>query len=219
MKETKLIRNPDLNATYPGNPDKSSLKKDSEERKPLTPIVTGKVVKKEKSWGRKFVEVFVGDDSTTVRDYILYDIIVPAVKNTLTEAVTGGLEILLFGEQRGKGGRTIRDRDRSYVSYSSSYDNVNNRHERGRGDRSARARHDFDDIVFESRKEAEDVLTHLSDLAMDYGFAKVADFYELSGLESEYTDNQYGWSTLRDAHTERVRGGYAIRLPRTRPID
>ena len=81
----------------------------------------------------------------------------------------------------------------------------------GNFSRGSRARHDFDDILFESRGEAEDVLSHLVDLTIDYGVASVADFYDLSGIESQFTDNKYGWTNLRDAEvTESMRDAYRV---------
>lgn len=102
-------------------------------------------------------------------------------------------------------------------SYSDFYTSMSGQSENF--SRGSRARHDFDDILFESRGEAEDVLSYLVDLTIDYGVASVADFYDLSGIESQFTDNKYGWTNLRDACIDRVRNGYIIRLPQAKPLD
>ena len=47
----------------------------------------------------------------------------------------------------------------------------------------------------------------------------MADFYELAGIESEWTDEKYGWGELSEARVERVRNGYIVALPKPEPID
>ena len=85
--------------------------------------------------------------------------------------------------------------------------------------RTSRARHDFDEIILETRGEAEEVLSHLVDLTIDYQQATVADLYDLVGITSNFTDNKYGWTDLRSASVTRVRDGYLINLPRTQILD
>lgn len=183
--------------------------------KKIGKITTGNVKTKKKGFGKKFAEVFIGDDVTSVSSYILYDVLIPAAKSTLSDMVSGGIEMLLFGETKGT--RTRRDKNKSYVSYSSY-----SRGERGAPDvRGAinRARHNFDDIILESRGEAEEVLSHLVDLTEDYGQATIADLYSLVGMTSAFTDDKYGWTNLSTATVSRVREGYLINLPKAILVD
>ena len=218
MKEEKLIRKTKDEFDFPSNSEKKDSQEQPKEREKLAPIVKGQVVKKKKTFTKRMSELFFGDETVSIMDYIVYDILIPTIKNTISDVVTSSLEMTLFGERRSRG-NISRNRDRSYVSYSSY--SKSDRDSRDRDERRSNRRnnHDFDDVLFESRPEAEEVLSHLGDLIMDYGFASVADFYDICGLESEYTDNKYGWTSLRDAHTDRVRNGYIIRFPRTRPIE
>jgi hypothetical protein len=85
--------------------------------------------------------------------------------------------------------------------------------------RTGRAKHDFDEVVLESRGEAEEVLSNLVDSIIDYGQATVADFYDLVGIATNFVDGKWGWTDLRNASVSRVRGGYLINLPRTQPLD
>lgn len=212
MSEVKLVRDFD----YPSNSEKNKRIPDNQiKEKKVEQIVTGQVIRQKKTIGQKFSETFLGDDTKNVVDYIIQDILIPAMKSTLSDMVGGGIEMLLFGERKSHGGSTIyRDRDRSYVPY--------NKISRYREDREPlrvnRSKTDLDDIIIETRGEAEDVLSHMVDLIDDYGVASIADYYELLGIESEFTDNKYGWTKLRDASVERVRRGYCIRLPRPKEI-
>ena len=59
----------------------------------------------------------------------------------------------------------------------------------------------------------------MDELIDTYGNVSVADLYDLVGKSSEYTDNKYGWTNLRNAEPVRVRDGYMLKLPKPGPID
>ena len=220
--ESKLVRN-SLNDLAPNNSDKAAqgAKTEGKEKKKLAPLVSkGSVAKKKRTVADKFKDAFLGE-SENLGDYIMYDVLVPAFRDTVSEMGFGIIE-RLFGNGRSSRSRgsVVRDRGRSYVSYNSS-----SRNDRDRGrddrrdiDRGSRARHSFDNVVFTNKWEAEDVLAHLVDMILEYGEATVRSFYELSNIEADYTDDRYGWTNLRDAYVERTRNGYVIVFPQTRPL-
>lgn len=220
--ESKLVRN-SLNDLAPNNSDKAAkgAKTEGKEKKKLAPLVSkGSVVKKKRTVADKFKDAFLGE-SENLGDYIMYDVLVPAFRDTVSEMGFGIIE-RLFGNGRSSRSRgsVVRDRGRSYVSYNSS-----SRNDRGRDrddrrdiDRGSRARHSFDNVVFANKWEAEDVLAHLVDMILEYGEATVRSFYELSNIEADYTDDRYGWTNLRDAYVDRTRNGYVIVFPQTRPL-
>jgi len=212
-----------LDADFPGNSNKEKDKK-TPEKKVVQKVATGKVIRTKKTFWQKFSEAFIGDSADSIGDYLLHDVLIPAMKSTINDLVGGGLDMMLWGEKRGRG--AYRDRGRSYISYGSYFDRSRDQRDprdirdpRRDIERSERSRHDFDNIAFETRGEAEDILSHLVDLAVDYGVATVADYYDLAGVESQFTDNKYGWTNLRDASVERGREGYIIRLPQPRVLD
>ena len=220
--ESKLVRN-SLNDLVPNNSDKAAkgAKTEGKEKKKLAPLVSkGSVVKKKRTVADKFKDAFLGE-SENLGDYIMYDVLVPAFRDTVSEMGFGIIE-RLFGNGRSSRSRgsVVRDRGRSYVSYNSP-----SRRDRDRGrddrrdiDRGSRARHSFDNVVFTNKWEAEDVLAHLVDMILEYGEATVRSFYELSNIEADYTDDRYGWTNLRDAYVDRTRNGYVIVFPQTRPL-
>ena len=224
QRETKLVRNT-LNDIAPNNSDKATRgdkEGEGKEKKKLKPLVQkGSVTKKKRTVVDKFKDAFLGE-SENLGDYVLYDVLVPAFRDTISDMGFGIIE-RLFGNGRSRHGRSsniVRDRGRSYVSYNStSYDRRGGgRDDRRELDRNSRARHDFDNIIFTNKWEAEDVLAHLVDLTIEYDEATVMSFYELSNIESDYTDDKYGWTNLRDAYVDRTRDGYVIVFPPTRPL-
>ena len=214
MSEVKLVRD----FEYPSNSEKSKravIEDTIKEKKAVEQIVKGQVIRQKKTLGQKFSEAFLGDDTKSVGDYILHDVLIPAMKSTLSDMVGGGIEMLLFGERRSHGSSIYRDRDKSYVPY--------NKISRTRDDREpirvSRSKIDLDDIIIESRGEAEDVLDNLVELIQTYNVVSVADYYDMVGIESNFTDNKYGWTNLREATVDRVRRGYCIKLPRPKEIN
>lgn len=223
--ESKLVRNT-LNDIAPNNSDKSaraeSAKDQKEVKKKLKPIVgKGNVVKKKRTVIDKFKNAFLGE-SENLGDYVMYDVLIPAFRDTISDMGFGVIE-RLFGTGRsrysGRDSRIVRDRGRSYVSYNDSSGRRNNNRDSRRDlDSGSRARHDFDNVIFTNKWEAEDVLAHLVDMIGEYGDATVRSFYELSNIEADHTDEGYGWTNLRDAYVDRTRNGYVIVFPPTRPL-
>ena len=75
-----------------------------------------------------------------------------------------------------------------------------------------------DGIIVGTRKEGEEVLDNLGDILREYGQVSVADFYDLVGILSEYTDNKRGWKELRYTGLHKSRYGYTFSLPDPIPL-
>ena len=75
-----------------------------------------------------------------------------------------------------------------------------------------------DDIFFDSRETAENVLEASKEIINKYGFVTIADMYDLAGLNTTYADQKYGWVDLKEARIIRVRQGYELVLPEMIPV-
>lgn len=177
--------------------------------KKVEKIISGSAKSKKKSGLHKITNVFIPEDVDDVKSYILEDIVVPAVKDIILDAVRAFLGV--NGHSGGKSSTA------SKVSYRSYYDKTNDR----RDSRTTRTKagYDYDDIILENRGEAEDVLSRMDELISTYGLVSVADLYDLVGITGNYTDNKYGWTDIRSASVIRVRDGYAIKLPKALPLN
>lgn len=176
-------------------------------QKKVEKVVTGNVRTKKKSDIQKFASIFVPEDVNSVKDYILMDVIVPLIKKAISDTV----EVILY--PGGKKGSS----NASKISYREYYDR-----DRRRDYSTSRVRsgYDFDDIIFDTRGEAEQVLSSMDDLIDVYGTVSVADLYDLAGITGRnYTDNKYGWTDIRTARVVRVREGYTLELPRALPLN
>lgn len=206
---------------YPSN---SKHNRPRRKKEPQAPVVTGKVVRKKKSVGSKLVETFTGDDVESVADYVFMDVMVPAAKTMLSDMVSEGIERLLFGTTKRSGHRRPSGRSSytSYSKYNSGHgDSWGSRREPpARSTRQARPRHDFTDIIFMNRKDADAVVDRLLDVIDEYGVVTIADLNDIAGVdESDYTDNRWGWMNLSTAEVRRIREGYILDLPEPKVID
>ena len=183
-----------------------------DEREKLEKVIKG-TAKTKKNEMRKLRDVFISEDVKSVKSYILMDVLVPAIKDAIEDIVTNGIRMVLRGETSAR-----KSSSASKISYNRIYDNKRD-NDRFARDSSPSIRYSYDDIVLESRGEAEDVITRMEEIIEEYGFVRVADLYDLVGITGDYTDNKYGWTNIRSAEPVRVRNGYMLRLPRALPIN
>lgn len=196
---------------YKSNSHRS--KENDVEKKPVTKVTKGRVHTKKKSGISKVADNLISEDVHNVKSYILMDVLLPAVKKAISDIVTNGVGMILYGET----GRTKKSSEASYISYK-SYSNRDKRDDRYTSSRT-RSGYNHDDIILESRGEAEEVIQRMGELIDTYGVVSVADMYDLVGITCAYTDNKYGWTNIRNAEPIRVRDGYMIKLPKALPID
>ena len=183
--------------------------------KKVEKVVRGAVKTKRRGEMSKIRDVFISEDATNVKSYILLDVLVPAIKDAIEDIITNGIRIIL----RGEAGACKRGGNRaSTVSYSSYYDSKKNDRFESSGNR-VRSAYSLDDIILETRGEAEEVLSRMDEIIDNYdGIVSVADLYDLVGITGSYTDHKYGWTNLRNAKVVRVREGYILDLPKALPI-
>ena len=206
-----------VSTIYDNLPDNShkgraeAKQKQAGEGKRAEKIVRGKV-KTKKNDVRKLTDIFISDDVVNVKSYILMDVLVPSIKKAIYDIVVNSLDMSLFGG-RGNGRRSTADK----VSYR-DYNGVSRRDERTYSSSRTTSGYSYDDIILETRGEAEAVLARMDEIMEEYEIVRVADLYDLVGVTGEHTDNKYGWTNIRNAEVERVRDGYRIKMPRALPI-
>lgn len=192
---------------YPSNSHKA---REEVAEKKVEKVVSGKTSTKKKSGIRKLSDTFLSEDVSNVKSYIFSEVLLPAAKKLVSDIVTNGTNMLLYGEIKNKKGNS------SKVSYSRYYD------DRSRDYRSPVVRNnfDYDEIIFETRGDAEAVLDAMYDILNQYKVVSVAELYDLASITTHnYTCNNYGWVDLRGSSVVRVRDGYILKLPRALAID
>lgn len=191
----------------------SGKKAGDTEQKPekkVEKVISGKAKARKKGEIRKFADIFLPEDVSSVKEYVFMDVIIPSAKNLLSDIIVKGSNLLLYGDA-GSSNKRGNGVVAGHVSYGSFYNNQNNRPNTYAG---TRATYAYDDIILENRGEADAVLGSLVDLVNTYGTASVADLYEMVGITGDYTAHKYGWTDLRSASYDRTRDGYILKLPK-----
>lgn len=204
-----------------------TTKEAQKSREKISPVVNrDQVVSTKKPLGKKLAETFGTEDTKDVKQWLLLDVIIPGIKNTILDM----LSMMFFGEVDTRSRRDRRRRrDDDRVNYSSYYRGSSDRRDR-EDSRSRRRRSredyydsddrvDFRNIVLRERSDAERVISEMRDRIRKDGAASVADLLDLIDVPGRYTDNNYGWDDERDIGIRRVSSGYLIDVAEPRYLD
>ena len=186
---------------------------DRKSEKKVEKIIQGEVTQRKKPLGRRIAENFTGDDVHSVGSYVLFEVMLPALKTMIADAGSQGLDRMLFGDSR-----SARANRGGYTSYNKMHTSGKSESARVISTR-ARATHDFREIIIDDRGEAESVIERLRDLISNYDTASVSDLYACVGITGNFTDEKWGWTDLRSAAVRYTRGGYLLELPPAQPLD
>lgn len=188
-----------------------------EERKKVEKVVTGPVKVKKNAGVKKLSDFFISEDAANVKSYLVMDVLLPAIKNTIEDIVINGVRMILRGDTTDRRGNRSSGYRADIVSYNKLYDRHDRRYESDT--RTTRTGYSYDDVILPTRGEAEEVLARMDELIESYGQVAVADLYDLVGISGNYTDNKYGWTNIRNAEPVRVRDGYILKLPKVTTLN
>jgi hypothetical protein len=176
----------------------------------VMPVCNG-TIKKKTGFG-KLVSTFFSEDIGDVKKYIIQDILVPSIKMTLVEIISGSAEMSLLGSNG-------RFKKGGYTPYASQYAKSKTSSDTKPVSMNA---FDYDTITVDNRGEAERVLDSMEEAIAEYGMVTVGDLYDLCNISrpGQSTDNKYGWKNLRNAKVIRHSNGYySFDLPKALPIN
>lgn len=205
-----------------GSRNKRDHPAEPEPPKKIEAVIESEVLRRRRPLGRRISETFGGGDARGVVQYVMLDVVAPALRDLVVDGVTQGMERLVFGDVRS-GARRAAGRpsgSSGYVSYN-RFSQPNNRREEARPSISRRGRsmHDFDEIILATRAEGNEVIRRMDDLIQKYEQVTVSDLYQLVDIAPSFTDEKWGWTDIREARVERTRAGYLLDLPRPELLD
>ena len=170
----------------------------------------------------KFVSLFIKEDAKSIREYIVYDVVIPAIKDTTINL----LEMLFYGSPRSYNSASLPKRKSggigsvSYYKYNQpSY--MDNRRDI---DSDTRSGIDIGDLEFSSFGQAERAKYEILEEFGRYQsislprLCEIANPRLLSTIPTYWTDGKWGWydlgpMTIRTRYTSSGRK-YIIPLPR-----
>jgi hypothetical protein len=209
---------------FPGNSARSKARSEAppkaaeagEERPTIERVTTAEAVPRRSGLGKKFKNTFVGGSARDAVDYMIVDVVVPAVRDTIVDALQGGIERLFNGDNS----RTRRPSATS--SYSSvprvDYTSMSRPSVPAQPPRTlsrrARTMQDFGDIIVPTRREADEVIDQMFEILSRCGDVKVADLYDMVNIKTEHTDHRWGWTSLQGLKPIRTRDNrFMLDLP------
>ena len=195
---------------YQSNSDKERQEASRQSEKKVEAVVVGTAKTRKKGELQKFANEFVPGNFSIIKSDILSNIIVPSLKKAVSDIVKVGIDMILYDGKQTQSSkvsyRNYYDRDNDRVRAGSSINRFNNL--------------DYDDILFETRGDAETVLDAMNDIISQYGIVTISDLYDLACVPNDnFALNRYGWSSISGACAIRVRDGYILKLPRAIPIN
>ena len=202
---------------------------DGAERKEMTKIVNVEPTKVKRGLINRLVVGLVGPDGLPgIGNYVNDEIVKPAIKNIIVDAVTSGINMIMYGDSRHRQSGGSANYPRGYqppyrptTNYSNQYrshqpNSAPSNHPQATNEvRSTRNRHGVTEYRLQYRDDAVNVLVQLTEAADMYDTVSVADYYDLIGVPTEYTDNQFGWTidSITRATIVPSQGGYIIKFP------
>lgn len=188
------------------------------EKKELTKIISAQPRPRKKGLVGRLITGIAGPEGASgIGEYVNEEIIKPAIKNIIVDAVISGITMVVYGEKGGpvrhsynRGDRRPAPHSPNRTSYSSQYREHSEERKPQRSVRYGVREYEIDD-----RLDASHVLSTLTEHADIYNVVSVADYYDLIGVEHDFTDNNYGWTydNIIRATVVSVRGGWIIKFP------
>lgn len=200
---------------YSGN---SNRDKQTEEVpvKKVDKVIGGGAIQRKKPLTRRIAENFTGADARSVGQYVLFEVVLPQVKDLIYDVGSSALQRSLFGD-RGSNSYTSSSRRKGYTPYNTVATAAVSKVQQQMKPAPQATSDEFGEIIVESRGEAQEVMDKIGNLIETYGMASVSDLKAAVGLTGSFTDEKFGWIAMGGTDIRRVGGaqpGYLLILPR-----
>lgn len=192
---------------------KESNYKGSKEKKV---VATGTV--KEKTFKQKVRDAFISDEVHDIKSYVVFDVIIPAIKQTFRNLFVNSLDMALFGKVQ-QGPKTDQRGGSTYIAYDRLYQQGNGGYGQSPKPQKAGAPlriNELDRVIFHDKTDAIDVLSYMLENIEEYHVTSVADFVQAANLTVSPIHHNFGFYDLSGASVEQLPdgSGYWIRLPK-----
>lgn len=199
---------------YPSNAhvDKEAARAESPKFKK---VIQGEATRKV-PLSRRIRESMTGDDASSIGSYLLFEVIIPAVKDLVVDTGKEALERAFFPQgggprsrSRGSGssfsGGSFGSRQ-PYRSGARNHDVPFEREERRALSSRARNQYKFDEIILPTRGDAEVALEAMKEAVDMFGQVNVAEVLDMLGQgdDTNYVMQDWGWTDLNGASVRRL---------------
>lgn len=199
---------------YAGNSNRDK-KADEVPEKKIEKVIEGGAVQRKKPLGRRIAENFTGADAQSVGQYVLFEVVLPQIKDLIYDVGASALQRALFGERGGSKSYSSASR-KGHVAYNTIASAAVSKVSQN-AKPAASASNEFGEIIVETRGEAQEVMDKIGNLIETYGMASVSDLKAAVGLTGSFTDESFGWMAMGGTDVRRVGGqqpGFLLIFPR-----
>jgi hypothetical protein len=178
-------------------------------------VIDGTAVQRKKPLSRRVVESFGGADARSIGQHVLFQVVLPQVKDLIYDVGSSALQRALFGDGGGKS-YTSATRRGGYTPYNNVASAATPK-SMPQSKPSSMASDEFGEIIVENRGEAQGVMDKIGNLIETFGMASVSDLKSAVGLTGSFTDEKFGWVAMGGTDIRRVGGsnpGYLLIFPR-----
>lgn len=190
------------------------------ENQQIEPVAKGQMSANRKGVFRKIYDDIIVPNVEELKNNFIDDVIVPQTMDWMSSLLFGMLnEIFKTPGSSSSSYFSGRYRDYNKAYRSSSGLGSSRRTERRNESRRDDVR-DWEQVCFDTRSDAERVISSMKATIMDYQVVTIGDLFSFAGIESSWTDNKYGWADLSRARAVRGRDGkFYLDLPNPMAID
>lgn len=170
---------------------------------------SGSINEKAKKGIAKIFDGFFKSDAKSIGDYIVEEVLDPAVRDIASKAIKGSTDMWLYGKDMEKKSSSNVRR----VNYSGRFDEDEPVKEFKR-------RPTFTSITLPSKSDCEAVLSQARNYLKKYPVVTVADIFEWADIHTDnYMANEFGWAKVDQFEIVPVQNGWEIRMPRPHALD
>lgn len=167
----------------------------------------------------KMSDVFTFTDLHSIAYSLAKDILIPSAQKAIYELITNGTHMMIYGNTPSKPKNSIIPGAK--IAYQNFY-NGGNKTSNTTGSKilNPATYSDYDKFAFNCKEDAEMVLDIMNEAIETYGKVSILDMYDMVGVTSDHASDNYGWTNLSKAYSERtIEGKYILRLPKVEPLN
>ena len=211
-----------MSEEYPNNSQKARTNKKPDDVPPdvemqIEKIIQGEALVRKPSGFKRFRRSFIAGDAASVKEHIVWNLAIPAAQDALSEALSTFVDMMIFGEKRGRmtarGVPTSGAGSTSKVGYNSISSNARSAIGSSPVQFEPPARFAPNEIYLSNRAEAEAILIKMFEVLEKYKAVTVANLNGMIGQSSDIIDYKYGWTNLDSADFQRTKHGVHLVLP------
>lgn len=181
------------------------------EKKKVGKVISGKAATKPKGELAKFADTFIAGDIRKVKDYLIKDVIVPTIRDTIWTVIAKGSERLLYGDA----GHAPKKSKLPYLDYNGLF-KQNAPAVQSQASSSSNPMYSVDNILLDDEDDAKKVLATMHAYIAEYGSVSISELYEfIDEPVRDFTSTHWGWRSINTAsYTPTSDGRYKLNLPR-----